>query len=61
MDNTMHEQGVCPKCGGENLSYGTFTTESDQMLYYNWTCDDCEAKGKEWYSFEFVEHTFETE
>jgi len=48
--------GTCPKCGEQNLQYGSMEPEDDQM-YYPWTCLDCGAIGREWYSIEFIEHT----
>lgn len=46
----QNQQGVCPKCGKMNLTYDTtLNTETGDLVSYNFTCDDCGAKGKEFY------------
>lgn len=50
-----NEQGTCPKCGGNNLDYGTLELEGD-MAYYPYTCNDCGQEGEEWYSMRFDGH-----
>ena len=52
------EPGICPKCKSEALSYGD-TELSDGNMYYRFTCDDCGAKGKEWYNVQFSEGVVE--
>ncbi|KKK73623.1 hypothetical protein LCGC14_2891960 [marine sediment metagenome] len=48
-DLGINEPGRCPKCGDCNLSYETNIDDS-YSIYYPYTCDDCGATGKEWYS-----------
>ena len=43
------EEGKCPKCGHYNLDYEALEVYG-QSIYYPWTCPDCGASGKEWYS-----------
>lgn len=39
-----------------NLTYDTtLNTETGDLVSYNFTCDDCGAKGKEFYTLEFTE------
>jgi hypothetical protein len=47
------EQGVCPNCKGQSLSYGAIDIQ-DELVYYPFTCDDCEHEDKEWYSMDFI-------
>ena len=49
------EQGRCPVCDGDRLTYGKISSD-DIGIYYPWTCDDCGASGKESYSVEFCSH-----
>lgn len=50
-----NEQGTCPKCGGDNLDYGTLELEG-YMAYYPYTCKDCGQQGEEWYYMRFDGH-----
>ena len=54
-DTFVQEQGVCPVCGGNSLSYGDSELEGES-IGYEWTCDDCGGEGTEWYSLLFAEH-----
>ena len=49
------EQGKCPLCGKFNLDYGEIIHD-DQQIGYECHCheDDCDFKGIEWYSLEFL-------
>ena len=47
-------EGQCPKCKNWNLDYNEMEIEGNS-IYYPWTCEDCSASGKEWYSLEFSE------
>jgi hypothetical protein len=49
------EEGVCPNCGNNDLSYGSLEP-SDDCIFYEWTCDECDAYGQEWYSTTFTGH-----
>lgn len=53
------EQGICPKCGSDGLTYGTIVdvTPSLQAIYYPYTCDYCGFTGHEYYNLVFTEHT----
>ena len=50
----VNEQGVCPYCGSENVSYGGFEIEGEEC-YYELTCDDCDENSYEWYSLKHIE------
>lgn len=50
----VNEPGVCPYCGSENVSYGSFEIEFEQC-YYELTCDDCDELSYEWYSLKHIE------
>ena len=54
----MDKPGTCPKCGGNNLFYETCVNDAD-WIYYPYTCDDCNAVGKEWYDVTFTGYTME--
>lgn len=48
--------GVCPFCNKEGvLDYGSTSLEGG-MLYYEWTCLNCNHTGEEWYELSFVGH-----
>ena len=53
------EQGKCPKCRSEMLSYETIvdSTPESQTIYYPYTCDDCGFSGRECYNIHFTGHT----
>lgn len=55
MKAISNEQGLCPICNSENLSYDTIEL-IDDMLYYPWKCEDCSAQGEEWYKLNFSGH-----
>jgi predicted nucleic-acid-binding Zn-ribbon protein len=40
------EGGQCPKCGSENLEYGSFEVDAD-CICYPWTCEKCGSEGAE--------------
>ena len=54
------EVGTCPCCGSNDLSYGSMEVEPE-MVYYPWSCDNCDATGSEWYNLEFTGHNIEIE
>ena len=47
-------KGKCPKCGSENLEYGS-TVLDGESLGYKFECKDCNCQGTEWYNLEYVE------
>ena len=49
------EAGKCPKCGSENLNYGSLVIEGEG-LKYPYDCEDCKFEGEEWYDLEFSAH-----
>lgn len=51
----INECGVCPKCGKEDLEYGTIELRDD-MCYFPYKCNNCGLKGEEWYSMQFTGH-----
>jgi transcription elongation factor Elf1 len=50
-----NDQGQCPLCDSESIEYGSSEVEDDGMSY-EWTCENCGATGKEWYSLQFDSH-----
>lgn len=46
---------VCPFCKEESLDYWPIQLEGDQC-YFKWECDNCKAKGEEWYNMDFIWH-----
>lgn len=50
-----NESDICPICGSY-LDYEPIELEGD-MIYYPYTCENCGAKGEEWYSLEFNGHS----
>jgi len=55
METIKSEQGVCPKCGSEDLDYGVMEL-MEESIFYPYTCNKCGFRGKEWYSVTFSEH-----
>ncbi len=51
-----HEQGICPKCGSDGLTYGD-TKKQDIAIGYLYKCESCGFTGIEWYNLHFTEHT----
>jgi predicted nucleic-acid-binding Zn-ribbon protein len=49
----MLEQGLCPKCGSENLDY-SISELHDSSLEYPFQCENCGFEGAEWYNLEFA-------
>ena len=47
-------QGVCPKCESENLTWDS--AEIDNEVRYPYTCEDCEFEGIEIYALNFLGH-----
>lgn len=60
-EDYKNEQGLCPKCGGYHLDYGTLEIEDDGMCYYSYKCKDCGQEGEEWYRMEFNGHNIYNE
>ena len=50
------EPGVCPKCGGVDITYGLLAPE-DTMIYYEAKCENknCGCEFNEWYTMDFYE------
>jgi hypothetical protein len=55
-----NEQGICPKCHGDNLDYQHIEFV-ELMAYYRYKCKDCGQEGSEWYRMEFIGHNIITE
>lgn len=53
-ERVANEPGVCPNCGKSNLSYHGSEPNGDQLAY-NFTCEECGARGQEWYKLDFIE------
>jgi len=57
MEN-LQRQGICPKCGSNNLNYeGTILNGNN--IGFEWDCQDCKASGIECYYMEFITHIVE--
>ena len=56
----INECGVCPKCGKEDLEYGSIKLE-DNMCYFPYKCKNCGLEGEEWYSMQFTGHNIYNE
>ena len=54
------EVGTCPRCGSNDLSYGSMDIH-EGSISYPWDCLDCDATGSEWYNLEFTGHNIEIE
>jgi hypothetical protein len=50
----FQEEGLCPKCGKEELEYGNSEPE-DNSLFYEFTCLNCGCVGREYYTLEYSE------
>ena len=51
-----NRKGVCPKCNGANLNYGSIEMKAN-MIYHPWKCKDCSQPGAEWYDLIFIGHS----
>tara|TARA_Y100000004_G_scaffold173890_1_gene212150 strand:+ start:445 stop:702 length:258 start_codon:yes stop_codon:yes gene_type:complete len=49
---TKMREGVCGKCGSEDIEYGTMIPEGEG-LYYESQCNDCGAFMHEWYEMKY--------
>lgn len=49
------EQGICPICGSDSISYEAMEVEDDSV-YYPAMCDKCHATWKEYYDLTFSGH-----
>lgn len=56
----INECGVCPRCGKEDLEYGSIQLE-DNMCYFPYECKSCGLEGEEWYSMQFAGHNIYNE
>jgi DNA-directed RNA polymerase subunit M/transcription elongation factor TFIIS len=53
-DEPKHiEEGKCPACGSENITYDTGMPQDDDMVYPV-SCDDCECLWHEVYEVKFI-------
>ena len=50
--NTKVTQGVCGKCGSEDLEYGSMEVDHESV-YYEMECNDCGAWMHEWYDLTY--------
>ena len=50
--------GKCSACGSGAIDYGGCEFEGNQM-FYEVTCLDCKAVGKEWYVVKYIETMME--
>lgn len=49
------QQGICPKCNGNDLNYDAIE-RIDEGVEYPYTCNDCGFMGSEWYKLTFDYH-----
>ena len=49
------EQGICPICNSDNISYGTIEVTDVGVFYPAW-CHDCNATFEEHYDLSFAGH-----
>ena len=49
---TKMREGVCGKCGSEDIEYGTMIPEGEG-LYYESQCNECGAFMHEWYEMKY--------
>lgn len=56
----INKCGVCPRCGNEDLEYGSIKLE-DNMCYFPYECKSCGLEGEEWYSMQFAGHNIYNE
>lgn len=47
-----NEEGKCPYCGSEDITYGSLELEGSN-IYYPATCDDCGTEYQEHYTVQF--------
>lgn len=55
MEEKHQEQGKCPICGSEEITYEVIEV-ADNSVYYPAMCDNCHATWKEYYNLEFSGH-----
>ncbi|MFW6173487.1 MAG: hypothetical protein ACOC5T_07075 [Elusimicrobiota bacterium] len=55
LEKILKEEGKCPNCGNEKLTYERFEMDSGGG-YYPYTCEECGFEGKECYDLEFAYH-----
>jgi predicted nucleic-acid-binding Zn-ribbon protein len=53
---SIHEPGICPKCGQVELVYGSGQWE-DGNYAYECSCSECGYTGQEMYDLIFAGHT----
>ncbi len=49
---TKMREGICGKCGSEDIEYGTMIPEGEG-LYQESTCNECGACMHEWYEMKY--------
>ena len=57
----QHDAGTCPNCGNGDLKYRGGTVEGIDNYFYNWTCEECGAFGRECYDMVFSEQIIDKE
>ena len=50
-----HEAGTCPNCGSSNLESGDGEVAEGDYVY-KWSCNECNAYGREFYDMVFSEY-----
>ena len=49
--------GECPKCKSVNLDYYGSPEFVSELMFFPFTCCDCGAEGREWFTLEYVKTT----
>lgn len=52
MKKIPNEPGICRVCGSNDIDYGEMNVDGESVGY-DWTCQQCNSEGKEWYSLAF--------
>lgn len=51
--NYEHEQGTCPNCNSQAISYGNLAIGFYNDCFRDAECDDCGTSYQEWYDLKF--------
>ena len=55
MSKRKHEEGICPVCGDNKITY-VQREHFDTQTTYDWHCDKCQSTGTEVMSLHFDRH-----
>jgi hypothetical protein len=54
-------RGECPNCKSTNLDYDDVQFDGDDLMWFPFICDDCEAYGHEDYSVNYISSEVDVE